>query len=67
MIEEKNRVCIICEYAGATSLFDAVWRCKYKLDEAEIKSVMRQLLDALLALHSCGIMHRDVTLSNIVL
>ena len=60
-------MCIICEYAGATSLFDAIWRRKYKLDEAEIKSVVRQLLNALLALHSCDIIHRDVTLSNIVL
>ena len=48
-------------------MFEAIWRNKYKLKEADIRSVMTQILSALQSLHSCGIMHRDVTLSNIVL
>ena len=48
-------------------MFEAIWRIKYKLKEADIRSVMRQILIALRSLHSCGIMHRDVTLSNIVI
>ena len=48
-------------------MFEAIWRNKYKLKEADIRSVMRQILIALRSLHSCGIMHRDVTLSNIVI
>lgn len=56
----------ICEYIEGTTLEDAVTRSRL-YSEPEVKNIIAQLCDGLSVLHKNGIIHRDITPSNIMI
>ncbi len=62
--EEENLVCIPMEYIAGKTLAEQYPR---KLSEALALRYIRQVGEALVVLHGKNLVHRDVTLENIVL
>lgn len=58
-------VCL-CEYIGGETLEQRIARCG-PFSERQATKILSQICDALSALHSEGIIHRDVTASNVML
>ncbi|SAM07623.1 hypothetical protein [Absidia glauca] len=69
VIHEPNHVFIVMELCDQGDLFDFVAEDHQQVcrDEALVKSVFLQILDAIQHLHSQGIYHRDIKLENILL
>ena len=63
--KDQSEIYILLEYCGGGSLKEKVLR-QGLLDESELKSLARQLLQALVALHSLSIVHRDIKPENIL-
>jgi len=64
--EDGNKTVIIEEYAHGETLLDRIARKEY-LTEIEAKSVLLKLCDGLLPIHAQGVIHRDITPSNLIL
>lgn len=64
--EDSEYVYMVMEICENGNLFQYLTERK-KLKEAEARSVMKQLVNGLLYLHSNGIIHRDLKLSNLLL
>eukprot|EP00796_Vickermania_ingenoplastis_P004001 gene4001-2856_t len=65
---DENCVFLVLEYAEGGSLHDYVHRhLPQRLREEEVRRYMRELLEAVHALHAHGIVHRDITPYNILL
>ncbi|KAG6837137.1 hypothetical protein H0H93_014042 [Arthromyces matolae] len=67
VVEEFNRTYIIMDYAPDHDLFTQILHnCRYLGDDALIKHVFLQLLDAVEYCHSLGIYHRDLKPENVL-
>jgi len=64
---EWNEVCfLVLEYCSGGELFHYILERKF-LSENEASSIMKQLLSALVYLHSQNISHRDIKPENFML
>ncbi|KAF8068706.1 kinase-like domain-containing protein [Lyophyllum atratum] len=67
VVEDYNRTYIIMDYAPDHDLFTQILHsCRYLGDDALIKHVFLQLLDAVEYCHSLGIYHRDLKPENVL-
>lgn len=67
VVEEYNRTYIIMDYAPNHDLFTQILHnCRYLGDDALIKHVFLQLLDAVEFCHNLGIYHRDLKPENVL-
>jgi serine/threonine protein kinase len=67
VIEDYNRTYIIMDFAPDHDLFTQILNsCRYLGDDALIKDVFLQLLDAVEYCHSLGIYHRDLKPENVL-
>ena len=64
--EAHGTAYIVMEYAEGETLADYLVR-EGPLSEAELREILYPLLDGLAVVHEAGILHRDITPSNIVL
>ena len=65
VIETKNTICMIMEYAEGGELFYYILEKKF-LPEDEARKIFQQIIDAISYLHQVGICHRDLKLENIL-
>jgi formylglycine-generating enzyme required for sulfatase activity/tRNA A-37 threonylcarbamoyl transferase component Bud32 len=63
---ENDKPCLVMDFVPGENLFEAVKR-RGRLPEAEAISCMRQIGDALAAIHQMGLVHRDIHPGNIIL
>ncbi|KAF8966558.1 kinase-like domain-containing protein [Flammula alnicola] len=67
IVEDLNYTFIIMDYAPDDDLFTQILhKCRYLGDDALIKHVFLQVLDAVQYCHSLGIYHRDLKPENIL-
>lgn len=64
--EDPTHVYLVMELCSSGSLFDHLKRV-VRLPQAQVRNVMYQLVNGLVYLHSNGIIHRDLKLSNLLL
>lgn len=65
MLTDKRCVCL-CEYIEGETIEQRIER-NGAFGEEQTKRIVSQLCDALTALHGAGIIHRDVTATNVML
>ncbi|KAG2008191.1 STE/STE11 protein kinase [Coprinopsis cinerea AmutBmut pab1-1] len=67
VVEQYNHTYIIMEYASDHDLFTQILHnCRYLGNDALIKDIFLQMLDAVEYCHSLGIYHRDLKPENIL-
>ena len=64
--ESDNETIVVEEFIQGDNLYDHLQRKEY-LTQEEIRNIILQLCDGLAKLHSQGIIHRDITPSNLIL
>ncbi|KAI9311511.1 kinase-like domain-containing protein [Dichotomocladium elegans] len=67
VIQDDDYIFMVMELCDQGDLFDFVINSKDGLDEALVKRMFLQILDAVEYMHSKGIYHRDIKLENILL
>jgi polo-like kinase 4 len=65
--EDSKYVYLVMELCPRGELYKFISQRKIPLCEAETRGVMIQLIKGIQCMHSHGIMHRDLKLSNILL
>jgi eukaryotic-like serine/threonine-protein kinase len=65
LTELDGEVCLVMEYVAAPSLADLLHR-EGPLPAARVAAIGAQIADGLAAMHHCGVVHRDVKPSNIM-
>jgi len=66
IFEDTNYVYMVLQICK-NGEFSAYLKRKGKLSEDETRHYMKQIVDGLLYLHKHNVMHRDLTLSNLLL
>lgn len=61
---QSNCVCIVMEYCDRGSLSDIIFDANISL--SDVVDIIRQLASALEYIHSCGVVHCDVKLENVL-
>lgn len=64
--EDQQTLMLVLEYARGTELFDAILQRK-RYPEAEARPIFEQVAHALAYLHALNIVHRCVSLRDLVL
>ncbi|KAI9324239.1 kinase-like domain-containing protein [Zopfochytrium polystomum] len=65
--EDETHVYLVMELCANGELFQYIQRRGSPLSEAEGRTATYQIVSGLMYLHSCGVMHRDLKLSNLLL
>lgn len=64
----RGYICLAMEYVQGGELFKAISELNGRgIKETEARDILRQLLSAVLYLHSVGVVHRDLKLENILI
>ena len=63
--ETDSSICLILKLLTKGELFD--WMMSNKLNESQVRSLMREILQSVCYLHSLNIIHRDIKAENILL
>lgn len=63
--ETPKKVFMVLEMCRGGELSDLLHQ-KYRLNEEEVKIVMRRLAEAVVYMHDCEVVHRDLKLENIL-
>lgn len=66
IIDTDQAYCVVTEYAAGGELLDYVV-AHGRLAESDARRFMRQLASAVAHLHSCGVVHRDLKVENLLL
>eukprot|EP01125_Pyxidicula_operculata_P014218 TRINITY_DN4735_c0_g1_i1.p1 TRINITY_DN4735_c0_g1~~TRINITY_DN4735_c0_g1_i1.p1 ORF type:complete len:957 (-),score=268.57 TRINITY_DN4735_c0_g1_i1:187-3057(-) len=66
VIENRDYICMVMEYAGGGELFDYVMR-QTRLAEVEARKLFVQIIDAIGHCHERRVIHRDIKAENIFL
>lgn len=66
VFESNKNVMIVLEYAGGGDLLQII-KARGRLTEDECRGIFYQVIEAVKACHSMGIIHRDIKLDNILL
>ena len=64
--EDENRFYLLTELCHGGDLFTRLEKHK-KLDESEVKKIMKQILSGIVYIHSLNIIHRDLKPENILM
>lgn len=65
--EDRQYVYLVVEYCQGGELQSYLQARGEPLDEAEASHLLRQIVDGMIYLHSHCILHRDLSLSNLLL
>lgn len=65
--EEHNTAYIVMEYVDGITLKEHVLRSGGKISWEETRRIVKMLIEALIPLHKCGIIHRDLSPENIMI
>lgn len=65
--EDKNYVYLVLELCHNGEMQRYLKTRQKPLDEDETRHYLKQVVDGMIYLHSYGILHRDLTLSNLLL
>jgi len=65
MIEQGDQMVVVTEYFSGGDLFDRIL-LKGAIDEKDLKPVVKRIVEALLRLHSHGLIHRDIKPENVL-
>lgn len=65
--EDENFVFLVLEYAENGELQKYLKLYKKRFDEIEAAKILKQVVEGLLYLHTHNIMHRDISLTNLLL
>lgn len=63
---KTGEVVIIEEYFPGKNLLKFITSDNYKFSDERIKTIIKQLLEVLSFIHQKGIIHRDITLMNVL-
>ena len=67
LFENVDYFYIILDYMQGADLFDYLTEREFKLSENRVREISFQLAQGLKYLHSFGIVHRNLTLENIMM
>lgn len=65
--EDKYYVYLVLEYCENGEMQKYLKKRQKPLDEDQTRHYLKQVVDGMIYLHSHGILHRDLTLSNLLL
>lgn len=65
--EDENYVYLVLEYAENGELQNFLKTYKKRFNETDAAKILKQVVEGLLYLHTHNIMHRDISLSNLLL
>ncbi|EMD30889.1 hypothetical protein CERSUDRAFT_145764, partial [Gelatoporia subvermispora B] len=64
--EDAEYVYILLDYCSGGDLYDYIDEGEFRGDDARVKSVFVQIVDAVMACHERGVFHRDIKPENIM-
>ncbi len=66
VFEDNDTAYMALDFVEGPDLLDAIENTETQLDEADVMSILRQILDAVAYMHKQGMLHRDISPDNIL-
>ncbi|WP_281995854.1 serine/threonine protein kinase [Ruegeria faecimaris] len=66
VFEDNDTAYMALDFVEGPDLLDAIDDAETQLDEADVMSILRQILDAVAFMHKQGMLHRDISPDNIL-
>ncbi|WP_298935183.1 serine/threonine-protein kinase [uncultured Ruegeria sp.] len=67
VFEDNDTAYMALDFIEGPDLLDAIEDTDTRLDEADVMSILRQILDAVAYMHKQGMLHRDISPDNILI
>ncbi|WP_216825769.1 serine/threonine-protein kinase [Ruegeria sp. EL01] len=67
VFEDNDTAYMALDFIEGPDLLDAIEDTEAQLDEADVMSILRQILDAVAYMHKQGMLHRDISPDNILI